>query len=248
MSRNRAQYIALLAPIAVTLRVEGSFMFPSVLIAQGILETGGEVNAWNNLLGIKAMGSPTPFWDGRSVNTQTREVYNGVNDTNVRANWRVYDSVEDCLRDHALLINKSSIYKQTRNAPTATDQCVALYRDGYATDAPASVDGDPAYYEKLISIIKGSGLEAYDKESEELMATVSEQIATLNKAVADITFENNALKERVVNLEGKASCAVPDWAKASIDKAVAAKLIDTPQGGSYDFYRLVTILDRKGLI
>lgn len=245
----RAEYIAMLAPIAVSLRVEGSFMFPSVLIAQGILETGGALNDWNNLLGIKAMGSPTPFWDGRSVNTRTREVYGGVNDTNVRANWRVYNSVENCLRDHALLINQSSIYKQTRSAPTAIDQCVALYRDGYATDAPANIDGDPAYYEKLISIIKGSGLEAYDKESEKLMATVSEQIENLNKAVTDLTSEKNALKSRVAWLEAAAKqTEIPYFAKESVAKAVAAGLVDTPEGGSYDFYRLVTILDRKGLI
>lgn len=159
----------MLAPMAVQLRTEGSFMFPSVLVAQGILETGCEVNGWNNLLGIKGTSahSITPFWDGTIINKQTREVINGIDSPNIIAGFRVYKSIENCMRDHALLINKSSIYDQTRAAKTATDQCVALYRDGYATDATEEVDGDPAYYEKLISIIKSNGLEVYDKKAEQ---------------------------------------------------------------------------------
>jgi hypothetical protein len=41
---------------------------------------------------------------------------------------------------------------------------------------------------------------------------------------------------------------VPQWAKAAVDAAVKASLIDTPEKGSYDFYRLLTVLHRKGII
>ena len=41
---------------------------------------------------------------------------------------------------------------------------------------------------------------------------------------------------------------VPQWAKAALYAAVKAALIDTPEKGSYDFYRLITVLHRKGII
>jgi spore germination cell wall hydrolase CwlJ-like protein len=41
---------------------------------------------------------------------------------------------------------------------------------------------------------------------------------------------------------------VPDWAREAVDAAVAAGIVDTPEGGSYDFYRMLTVLFRKGLI
>lgn len=50
---TRQAFIELIAPIAVKLRLDNSPIFPSVRIAQAILETGGNVNAWNNLVGYK---------------------------------------------------------------------------------------------------------------------------------------------------------------------------------------------------
>lgn len=246
---NRREYVLMMAPIAMQLRMEGSFMFPSVLIAQTILETGGTVPFWNNVLGIK--GSPkhatTPYWDGRIVHTKTREVYDGVNYPNVTAGWRMYDSVEDCLRDHARMIEVSSYYDQTRAAPTAIDQCVALYRDGYATDAPREVDGDPAYYEKLISIIQFHGLAAYDVEVEMIMTQLQERMSQLEDVITSLTDDLAAARSRIKDLEGKTSMPVPEWAQQAVSAAVAKGIIDSPDGGSYDFYRLLTILHRMNL-
>lgn len=60
---------------------------------------------------------------------------------------------------------------------------------------------------------------------------------------------NQALQQRVAQLEAlKSLPEIPAWAEASVNKAVAQGLIDTPNGGSYDFYRLLTVLDRKGLL
>ncbi|KIL42096.1 hypothetical protein SD70_02620 [Gordoniibacillus kamchatkensis] len=67
--------------------------------------------------------------------------------------------------------------------------------------------------------------------------------------------------ERIVQLEGavkqlneKNNMSCPDWAKDAIVAAMnttlpnGQKLVDTPDGGSYDFYRLVTILHRANII
>jgi lysozyme len=41
---------------------------------------------------------------------------------------------------------------------------------------------------------------------------------------------------------------VPEWAKEAVNAAVAAGIVDTPDGGSYDFYRVLTVMYRAGVI
>lgn len=66
--------------------------------------------------------------------------------------------------------------------------------------------------------------------------------------------ELDALKKEVEEMKARNSMAVPEWAKEAITAASATfckdgkPLIDTPDGGSYDFYRLLTTIHRKGLI
>ncbi|MFC4778421.1 N-acetylmuramoyl-L-alanine amidase [Paenibacillus sp. GCM10023252] len=57
-----------------------------------------------------------------------------------------------------------------------------------------------------------------------------------------------ALVKRVTKLESERSMPVPVWAKAAVEAAVQAKLIDTPDGGSKDFYRLLALMHRRGLL
>lgn len=142
---NRSEFVAIIAPIAQKLWQDGSgALFPSIRLAQTILETGGTIHPWNNIVGYKVgSGAYTAYWKGASVSTKTWEVYNGVRQDNVQANWRSYASVEDCLRDQDLLFQLPR-YKDVREAKTPEDQAVALYRCGYATD------GD--YHKKLIAI------------------------------------------------------------------------------------------------
>jgi flagellum-specific peptidoglycan hydrolase FlgJ len=90
---NKNEFIAYLAPYAVQLRLEGSPMFPSVRLAQNLLETGGVIHPWYNLGGIKVgSGKPNEWWDGSSVNRGTWEVVNGTR-VETSANFRAYQSV-----------------------------------------------------------------------------------------------------------------------------------------------------------
>ncbi|MFC6453452.1 glycoside hydrolase family 73 protein [Paenibacillus vulneris] len=143
------------------LRREGSPLFPSVRIAQAMLETGCVLHEWNNLVGFKVgSGQPNAYWRGRSVSTTTWEVYDGIKVEGVQANWRAYDCIEDCFKDQDLLFNWSR-YDRVRAAGCPQDQTNALYLCGYATD--------PMYASKLNSLITSCGLEHFDKEAEELM-------------------------------------------------------------------------------
>lgn len=61
--------------------------------------------------------------------------------------------------------------------------------------------------------------------------------------------EVEQLKQQVQELQNLAKMKeIPEWAKEAVDAAVKAGLVANPEGGSYDFYRFVTVLYRKGLI
>jgi flagellum-specific peptidoglycan hydrolase FlgJ len=239
---SQEELIQRVAAVAIELRVAGSGIFPSVRLAQALLETGGQTPPWNNGFGIKVgTGAPNPYWDGRFVDRTTREVISGQVYENVAVQWRAYDSIEDSVMDHELFLQKPR-YEPVRSALSARDQCMALYAAGYATDAPAEVDGDPSYGEKLWSVIQSRGLLRYDEEAERLSREVRERLSRLEAAAVGIDGRVDVLEERAV------SPAVPEWAREAVNAAVASGLVDTPQGGSFDFYRIMTVLRRKGLL
>ncbi len=66
---SRPAFIQHLAPIVQRVRAEGSPMFPSVRLAQNILETGCIIHPWYNLGGIKVgSGKPNAYWRGKVIN------------------------------------------------------------------------------------------------------------------------------------------------------------------------------------
>lgn len=225
-------FVSKIAPIAIQLRLEGSPIFPSVRIAQSGLETGWRINAWNNLVGFK-VGSrpPNGYWKGDYVYKGTWEVYDGKR-TDVVAAFRAYDTIEDCFRDQDELF-KLNRYERVRNAQTPEEQADMLYVCGYATD--------PQYASKLKSIMFQNNLSKYDQEVEKMIQALQNQI---NEQQAQIA----ALQQKVKRLEEQSSMPVPEWANEAVDAALKAGLVDTPEGGSYDFYRLLTVLYRAGTI
>lgn len=223
---TRAEFIATLAPMAIQARRDGSPLFPSVRLAQNTLETGGKIPSWNNLGGYKVgSGIPNAYWRGGVYNGRTWEVYGGQT-VNITAAFRAYDSVYDFYRDQDLLFGKSR-YVRVCTAQTPDDQCHALYACGYATD--------PDYSAKLIALIEANGLRKYDEEAESDC-----------EMTADEKAEFCALKDTVTALTAKSSQVCPEWAKEAVYAAKMAGLIDTADGGSYDFYRFVTIMHRAG--
>ena len=233
---SASAFIAQIAPITVQLRVEGSPIFPSVRIAQSGLETGWKIPPWNNLGGYKVgSGKLTPYWRGAIVNKGTWEVYDGKR-VDVTAAFRAYDTVEDFFRDQDLLFGASR-YDRVRTARTPEEQCASLQLCGYATD--------PAYAGKLMAIIREYGLKKYDEEAIKVLETIrqlQQEVAALRKEVSIQSAQVGAL------LAAHDIDEAPQWAKEAVDAAVAAGIVDTPQGSSLDFYRFVTILHRAGLI
>jgi|HigsolmetaAR203D_1030402.scaffolds.fasta_scaffold00572_19 flagellar protein FlgJ len=227
-----SEFLSFLAPYAVRLRLEGSPLFPSVRLAQNLLETGGTIPAWNNLGGIKVgSGQPNEWWDGSSVRKGTWEVVNGVR-VDTAANFRAYPSVYHFYKDQDLLFQLPR-YERVRTAQIPEEQADMLLECGYATD--------PAYARKLKQLIEIHDLKQYDREVERVLQELKDEINGLRR-------RNEELETRVKRLESLRSMGVPEWARAAVDAAVQAGIVDTPEGGSYDFYRLLTVLYRSGTL
>lgn len=224
---ERSEFVAIVAPVAVKVKIDGGVLFPSVSIAQTILETGANIPSYNNLTGYKVgSGRRTPYWDGRSISRSTWEVYDGVRHDNVTALWRVYDSIEDSLKDQALLfLNNRSRYQRVIDAPTPAEQARALQASGYATD--------PQYANKLIAIMNSGGYAKYDKEAEEGMEAIREMQQQIQ--------EMRALFETYV-----AETNPPEWARPTMEKLHQLGLLND-MNGSRDLFRAIVVMDRAGL-
>lgn len=70
-----------------------------------------------------------------------------------------------------------------------------------------------------------------------LKKAVQEQGATIRKQSA-----------RITELEKLQKMDVPSWAKKAVDRAFDAGLITTKSPSSYEFYRMLTVLERGGML
>lgn len=145
---TRTQYIDLIAPIAKE-ECRATALFPSVMIAQAIIESGNGNSVlardYNNHFGIKASG-----WQGKIVVLKTREVFNGAS-CFIKDGFRVYDSIEQGFQDRNRFLSANPRYGNAGvfNASSPEEQAKAFQAAGYATD--------PNYARLLISVINGSG-------------------------------------------------------------------------------------------
>ncbi|MGO4543807.1 glucosaminidase domain-containing protein [Paenibacillus sp. 2TAB23] len=150
---TRKAFFETLAPTVIRIRQEGSPMFPSVRLAQNLLETGGVIHEWFNLGGIKVgSGQTNVYWHGEAVVKGTWEVVDGRNET-TRAAFRAYKSVYHFYKDLDMLLNTPR-YERVRKALTPERQADMLFACGYATD--------PSYPSKLKAIINQYSLKKHD--------------------------------------------------------------------------------------
>ena len=112
----------------------GTGLFPSLFMAQAILESGnGEstlAKKYNNHFGIKASRT----WNGKVIDMKTREVYNG-RDVYIKDGFRWYNKPEDSFKDRVKFLKNNPRYTKygVFSAKTPEEQAEALQRAGYAT-------------------------------------------------------------------------------------------------------------------
>lgn len=131
-------------------------LFPSVFMAQAILESGNGnsklTKEANNFFGIKADKS----WTGAVYEIATKEHINGQ-DVTVMAKFRKYTTPLLSFLDRVMFLfdNKRYTNAGVFTASTPEDQARALQKAGYATD--------PNYANLLITLINQNNLKDLDR-------------------------------------------------------------------------------------
>lgn len=130
----------------------------SPIIAQAILESGwgksSLASKYHNYFGLKCGGA----WKGKSVNMATKEEFKVGTLTNIRDNFRVFDSMEDGVKGYFEFINYSR-YANLRGVKDPEEYCRRIKADGYATSS--------AYVTNLMAVIRVNNLTRFDTDVEE---------------------------------------------------------------------------------
>lgn len=102
------------------------------------------------------------------------------------------------------------------------------------------------YAKKLIDRLLSNRIQGFILEEDDEM--LKEEVEVLKGQIQTLLNTADAHIEKINTLEKQNSMPVPDWAKSAVEAAVRYNLIDSPDGRSHDFYSLLTVFHRKGLI
>lgn len=162
------EFIKVIAKYVIKYANDYGIKVHSPIIAQAILESGwgGSTLAskYNNFFGLKCGGS----WKGKSVNLATKEEYSVGTLTDIRANFRVFDSIEDGVKGYFEFINYSR-YANLKGVKEPEEYCRRIKADGYATSS--------TYVTNLMRVIRDNNLTRFDgtqenvkKENEDMVS------------------------------------------------------------------------------
>lgn len=151
------EFIEVIAKYVIKYANDYGIKVHSPIIAQAILESGwgGSTLAskYNNFFGLKCGGS----WKGKSVNMATKEEYTAGTLTDIRANFRVFDSIEDGVKGYFEFINYSR-YSNLKGVANPEEYCRLIKADGYATSS--------TYVNNLMRVIRDNNLTRFDGTQE----------------------------------------------------------------------------------
>lgn len=148
------EFINKVAPLVQKYAKEYGYKVASPIIAQACLESGYGLSSlssvYNNHFGMKC-GSA---WQGKSVNMATKEEYQAGVITNIRDNFRVYDTFEAGVKGYFDFISTTR-YANLKNADSAETYLATIKADGYATSN--------SYVANNMAIVLKYNLTEYDK-------------------------------------------------------------------------------------
>lgn len=132
----------------------------SPIIAQAILESGwgksSLASKYHNYFGLKCGGA----WKGKSVNMATKEEYKIGTLTNIRDNFRVYDSMDAGVKGYFDFINTSR-YANLKGVKCPEEYVRRIKADGYATSS--------RYVDNIMRVIRDNKLTRFDNKVGECM-------------------------------------------------------------------------------
>lgn len=163
------EFIATIAPIICRVAKERGYNFPSAIIAQACNESAYGRSSlgknYNNFFGMKC-GSA---WKGKSVNLTTKEEYTVGTLTEIKDNFRVYDSMEDGVNGYFDFINYNR-YSNLKDASSSKNYLELIKADGYATSS--------TYVDNVYSVVTSQGLLEWDSSQLESCPKSNEEIAS----------------------------------------------------------------------
>lgn len=159
-------------------------LYPSVMIAQGILESSAGQSAlamnYNNIFGVK-------YTSGNPVYLPTQEFIDGQM-LNVVEPFQAYDSVTEACIAQARLLRGSFLYSGVWRENTSSYQDATAWLQGrYATD--------PNYASKLNTLIAEYGLTAYDNGGVPTVSTTSYATTTTTTSTETFGSQSYVVKE-----------------------------------------------------
>lgn len=133
-SAQQKAFIGDIAPIIQKYAREYGYKVASAIIAQACIESAYGTSSlgykYHNYFGMKCGKN----WKGKSVNLSTKEEYKAGTLTSIKANFRVYDSMEEGVRGYFEFISGSR-YQNLKQARTPEEYLILIKQDGYATSS-----------------------------------------------------------------------------------------------------------------
>lgn len=172
------EFINNIAPLIQAEAKKRGYKVCSTVIAQAVIESASGTSSlgykYHNYFGMKCGSS----WRGKSVNLATKEEYTVGQITNIKANFRVYDSMAEGVAGYYDFISTKR-YANLKEARDYKEYAQMLKADGYATSS--------SYVNTLISTVNKYDLTKYD--GQRVAKKTNEEIA---KEVIDGKWGNGA--------------------------------------------------------
>ena len=133
-AQQAKEFISKIAPIVQKYAKMYGYHVASPIIAQACIESAYGTSSlgykYHNYFGMKCGSS----WKGKSVNLATKEEYTPGTLTNIKANFRVYDSMDDGIKGYFEFISTKR-YENLKSAKAPKEYLELIKADGYATSS-----------------------------------------------------------------------------------------------------------------
>lgn len=169
--------MATIAPIIQAEAKKRGYKVASAIIAQACIESAYGTSSlgykYHNYFGMKCGNT----WKGKSVNLSTKEEYTVGTLTSIKANFRVYDSMEAGVAGYFDFIS-SKRYANLKNCTTAQQYLQTIKNDGYATSS--------TYVNTNMNVVKKFDLEKWDNFNAPLQPVVPPVDKTNKRTVTSV--------------------------------------------------------------
>lgn len=181
MTKERKSFVESIANYVKQYAPKYGIEVYSPIIGQAILESGwGEsllASKYHNYFGMKC-GSK---WSGPSVNMTTKEEYTPGTKTDIRANFRSYDSMREGVRGYFEFIQLPR-YENLKGVTDPAEYLRLIKSDGYATATD--------YVPDVMKVVTTYNLTQYDPQEVTRMSITERDITLMGHGSGNPTLHN----------------------------------------------------------